>query len=148
MPSKSPAQARLMRAAAHTPGGFGGVSQKVGREFVDADKKQAIATHYEDGGLPPLRRGPWVEPGVRTYPLLGPSDPMSENVEDRRPIMGYPRPRSRTEPQPMSAENYEADIDDQSRQYVRDRMRDSLMRREGQLGDPRDMPIEDEDPSS
>lgn len=38
MPSKSPAQARLMRAAAHTPGGYGGVPQKVGREFVRADK--------------------------------------------------------------------------------------------------------------
>lgn len=38
MPSKSPAQAKLMRAAAHTRGGFGGVSQKVGKEFVAADK--------------------------------------------------------------------------------------------------------------
>ena len=28
-----------MRAAAHTPGGYGGVSQAVGREFVDADKE-------------------------------------------------------------------------------------------------------------
>jgi len=39
MPSKSPAQHRLMEAAAHTKGGFGGVSQKVGKEFVEADKK-------------------------------------------------------------------------------------------------------------
>lgn len=39
MPSKSASQQRLMRAAAHTPGGFGGVSQKVGRHFVEADKK-------------------------------------------------------------------------------------------------------------
>jgi hypothetical protein len=38
MPSKSPAQARLMQAAAHTKGGFGGVPQKVGKEFVKADK--------------------------------------------------------------------------------------------------------------
>lgn len=38
MPSKSKAQQRLMRAAAHTPGGFGGVPQKVGREFVAADR--------------------------------------------------------------------------------------------------------------
>jgi len=38
MPSKSPAQARLMRAAAHTPGGYGGVPQSVGREFTAADK--------------------------------------------------------------------------------------------------------------
>ena len=39
MPSKSPAQKRLMAAAAHTPGGFGGVPQKVGREFANADKR-------------------------------------------------------------------------------------------------------------
>lgn len=37
MPSKSPAQARLMRAAAHTPGGYGGVPQSVGNEFASAD---------------------------------------------------------------------------------------------------------------
>jgi hypothetical protein len=39
MPSKSPSQKRLMQAAAHTKGGFGGVPQKVGKEFVKADKK-------------------------------------------------------------------------------------------------------------
>jgi hypothetical protein len=39
MPSKSSAQKRLMQAAAHTKGGFGGVPQKVGKEFVAADKK-------------------------------------------------------------------------------------------------------------
>ena len=38
MPSKSPSQKRLMQAAAHTKGGFGGVPQKVGKEFVAADK--------------------------------------------------------------------------------------------------------------
>ena len=38
MPSKSPAQHRLMEAAAHTKGGFGGVPQSVGKEFVSADK--------------------------------------------------------------------------------------------------------------
>ena len=38
MPSKSASQARLMAAAAHTPGGFGGVPQSVGKEFNDADK--------------------------------------------------------------------------------------------------------------
>ena len=37
MPSKSPAQHRLMEAAAHTKGGFGGVPQKAGKEFVKAD---------------------------------------------------------------------------------------------------------------
>lgn len=44
MPSKSPAQQRLMQAAAHTKGGFGGVPQKVGKEFAKADK-------MKDGGL-------------------------------------------------------------------------------------------------
>lgn len=38
MPSKSKAQARLMAAAAHTPGGYGGVPQSVGMEFNQADK--------------------------------------------------------------------------------------------------------------
>jgi len=38
MPSKSPAQHRLMEAAAHTPGGYDNVPQKVGKEFVKADK--------------------------------------------------------------------------------------------------------------
>ena len=37
MPSTSPAQHKLMEAAAHTPGGYDGVSQSVGREFVAAD---------------------------------------------------------------------------------------------------------------
>jgi hypothetical protein len=44
MPSKSPAQHRLMEAAAHTKGGFGGVPQKVGKEFAKADK-------LKDGGV-------------------------------------------------------------------------------------------------
>jgi len=42
MPSKSPAQARLMAAAAHTKGGYGGVPQSVGKEFNQADKGSGI----------------------------------------------------------------------------------------------------------
>ena len=42
MPSKSPAQARLMAAAAHTKGGFGGVPQSVGKEFNKADAGTGI----------------------------------------------------------------------------------------------------------
>ena len=38
MPSKSRAQAKLMRIAAHTPGGYGGVPQGVGAEFEAADE--------------------------------------------------------------------------------------------------------------
>jgi hypothetical protein len=47
MPSKSKAQHRLMEAAAHTKGGFGGVPQKVGKEFVKADN----AKEFKKGGL-------------------------------------------------------------------------------------------------
>ena len=47
MPSKSPAQHKLMQAAAHTKGGFGGVPQKVGKEFVKADKGK----EFKEGGL-------------------------------------------------------------------------------------------------
>ena len=47
MPSKSPAQHRLMEAAAHTKGGFGGVPPKVGKEFVKADEGKKFA----QGGL-------------------------------------------------------------------------------------------------
>lgn len=47
MPSKSAAQHRLMQAAAHTKGGFGGVPQKVGKEFVKADEGKKFKT----GGL-------------------------------------------------------------------------------------------------
>lgn len=39
MPSKSKSQQRLMRAAAHTKGGYGGVPQSVGKDYVAADKK-------------------------------------------------------------------------------------------------------------
>ena len=46
MPSKSPAQHRLMEAAAHTKGGFGGVPQKVGKEFVNADEKMKAGGLY------------------------------------------------------------------------------------------------------
>lgn len=37
MPSVSEKQAKLMAIAAHTPGGYGGVPQKVGEEFHQAD---------------------------------------------------------------------------------------------------------------
>lgn len=41
MPSKSEAQHKLMEIAAHTKGGYGGVPQKVGKDFADADKKKS-----------------------------------------------------------------------------------------------------------
>lgn len=45
MPAKSPAQERLMQAAAHTPGGFGGVPQSVGREFVGHSSPKSKEDH-------------------------------------------------------------------------------------------------------
>ena len=49
MPSRSPAQARLMAAAAHTPGGYGGVPQKVGQEFNSADAGTGILARAMKG---------------------------------------------------------------------------------------------------
>ena len=43
MPSTSPAQKKLMAIAAHTPGGYGGVPQSVGKEFHADDNKRKIA---------------------------------------------------------------------------------------------------------
>lgn len=44
MPSKSPAQARLMQAVAHSPefAKKTGIPQSVGREFSEADKQKQI----------------------------------------------------------------------------------------------------------
>ncbi len=36
-----------MAAAAHTPGGYGGVPQKVGREFNQADKGGKLLSNAE-----------------------------------------------------------------------------------------------------
>ncbi len=49
MPSVSAKQARLMAAAAHAPGGYGGVPQSVGREFNDADKGSGILRSLMSG---------------------------------------------------------------------------------------------------
>lgn len=46
MPSKSAAQHRLMEAAAHTKGGFGGVPQSVGKDFVAHDRR--VAAHHRN----------------------------------------------------------------------------------------------------
>jgi len=47
MPSKSKSQHNLMEAAAHTKGGYGGVPQKVGKEFVKTDEGKK----FKSGGL-------------------------------------------------------------------------------------------------
>lgn len=41
LPSVSAKQAKLMRIAAHTKGGYGGVPQKVGKDFEAADEAKA-----------------------------------------------------------------------------------------------------------
>lgn len=46
MPTKSPSQKKLMEAAAHTKGGYGGVPQSVGKEFVVADSDKGKATRH------------------------------------------------------------------------------------------------------
>ena len=56
MPSKSPAQARLMAAAAHTKGGYDGVPQKVGAEFNQADKGSGILGKLSHAGKKAVRR--------------------------------------------------------------------------------------------
>lgn len=66
MPSKSPAQARLMAAAAHTPGGYGGVPQKVGREFNSADKGTGIIKAPGKPGRPKSKTFDGRHTGHRT----------------------------------------------------------------------------------
>lgn len=52
MPDKSLSQQRLMRASAHTPGGYGGVPQSVGKDFVAADKGRPAPTKERVGSHP------------------------------------------------------------------------------------------------
>lgn len=47
MPAVSPAQERLMQAAAHIPGGYGGVPQSVGKEFVGDRDEHPTAPNDE-----------------------------------------------------------------------------------------------------
>lgn len=53
MPSVSPAQRKLMAIAAHTPGGYGGVPQSVGREFHAADAGKSYGAGGHKGGQAP-----------------------------------------------------------------------------------------------
>lgn len=45
MPMRSQSQRRLMYAAASQPGGAGGVSQSVAKEFVASDKPGKLPEH-------------------------------------------------------------------------------------------------------
>lgn len=55
MPSKTPAQHKLMEIAAHTKGGYGGVPQSVGKDFAAADDKAGITKTHN--GKPAKGRG-------------------------------------------------------------------------------------------
>jgi hypothetical protein len=57
MPSKSPAQAKLMRIAEHTPGGYGGVPQSVGKDFRAADRAMGQYQGSLSGKQPGKRSG-------------------------------------------------------------------------------------------
>lgn len=48
MPSKSEKQHKLMEIAAHTKGGYGGIPQKIGKDFAKADDAAGI-TKTHDG---------------------------------------------------------------------------------------------------
>jgi hypothetical protein len=63
MTSKTPAQKRLMAAAAHTPGGFGGVPQSVGEDFFAADQ----AKKHEKGGAVEKATTPAKKQGWRRW---------------------------------------------------------------------------------
>jgi 8-oxo-dGTP pyrophosphatase MutT (NUDIX family) len=61
MPTVSAAQERLMQAAAHTPGGYGGVSQSVGKEFVgtdDAPRAAGVVFISPEGRVLLMQRDP------------------------------------------------------------------------------------------
>jgi len=62
MPTKSPAQHRLMEAAAHTKGGYGGVPQAVGKEFVGKDGQMDADTPKGRFEYTPVKAG--HTPGV------------------------------------------------------------------------------------
>jgi hypothetical protein len=64
MPSKSPAQARLMAMVAHDPAAAKrtGIPQSVGQEFNDADKGTGILSKASK-----KMRKPFVRIGSKTY---------------------------------------------------------------------------------
>jgi hypothetical protein len=68
-----------MQAAAHTKGGFGGVPQKVGKEFVSADKRLSKGNTMKkvkkmaDGGLSSL--GGMIPPGPPDTTMPSPGNP-------------------------------------------------------------------------
>ncbi len=75
MPTVSPAQHRLMEAAAHTPGGYDGVSQAVGKEFV-----------AKDGSEPDVAA---AKPAFREPPTEATDHEVAQGIRD----LQYPSPQ-------------------------------------------------------
>lgn len=99
MPSKSPAQARLMRAVAHgwkKPGG-GGPTRAVAKEFVNADKRRGKVMGYQFGGITqPRMQGKPMGPLSRD-PRAMPPQPGRGQMRPRpmqQKPMGRPDPRA------------------------------------------------------
>jgi len=72
MPSKSPEQHKLMEIAAHTPGGYGGVPQAVGKEFVKADDAEDLddtgtAREFDVNDFMTVKENPILREGVFQY---------------------------------------------------------------------------------
>lgn len=71
MPATSAAQQRLMEAAAHTKGGYGGVPQKVGKEFTadklnEEERSEADRNHESREEMPP---DAFLDSTSRKYPV-------------------------------------------------------------------------------
>ena len=97
MPSVSSAQHKLMEIAAHTPGGYGGVPQHVGQEFVKADKhgKDAVsAREYDVNGWPEIKRNPISKAGV--FPYLGKQ--IDSSLEPEKMYMVLRSPEALSDP--------------------------------------------------
>lgn len=72
MPATSTAQERLMQAAAHTPGGYDGVPQSIGKEYTDSDntneKSAGIAFIHNERVLLIKRSSEGTHPGEWCFP--------------------------------------------------------------------------------
>jgi hypothetical protein len=84
MPTKSPAQKRLMQAAAHTKGGCGGVPHEVGKEFT---KSKRMA----EGGIASLGGMTSSTPNTPNVPVQltvnpGGSSQTSDDIGGKAPV--------------------------------------------------------------
>jgi len=90
MPSKSPAQAKLMRAVAHgwKPSRIEGPSRAVAQEFVDADRKYSggfAENRYYTGGLAAMN----MQEGGDVWTPYGPAQDYGEMSDDEREFLSW-----------------------------------------------------------